>query len=111
MSEVPSLRRKNLEADEDEYQRIKRFIIGKARRYKLDPVPISDRLTVSLSVKQLDRLRTEVVQAGFAIEFKEHARYGDGIAKARSEGPTHFGSSPRNGGGARHPKAPDWASG
>lgn len=101
-------RRKNLEVDEEEYRRVRQLILIKAKRYDLNPVEISDRLTVNFSPEQLQRLVDEVAKAGHALVFKEQVAYSTHIANERQRTP-RFGSEPRDQ-GVRHPKAVDWAN-
>lgn len=110
MSEVPSLRGKNLLVSDDEWQRCKRLILAKARRYKLEIVEISDRLVTGMSPEQIARIVIEVAEEGVVIEWKRRAGYGLELSRVASDGPRRFGSHPNNH-GERHPKGPDWANG
>ena len=110
MSEVPSLRSKNLLVDEAEWQRCKRLILLKARRYKRDTVEVSDRLVVGMSPQQLAQLVTELAEEGVTVDWKRHAGYGAELSRVASDGPRRLGSHPNNH-GERHPKGPDWANG
>lgn len=103
-------RRRNLEVAEEEYQRVRRLVLGKARRYALEPVPVSDRLVVSFSPEQLARLVTELAgeDPPVTVEWRDQTGYSAEIA-ARSMEHTRFGSEPRRQ-GERHPKSVDWAN-
>lgn len=103
-------RRKNLEVDEDEYQRVRRLVLGKARRYSLEPVPVNDRLVVSFSEGQLERLTDELgaEDPPVTVAWSDSTGYPAEIAALRAQHP-RFGSEAR-GQGARHPKSVDWAN-
>lgn len=100
--------RSNLEVDEEEFARILRLVLGKARRYRLQRVEVSSRLVVSLTGEQLLRLRSEVEEAGFELVLNDQTSYAGWIARRATDGPTRFGSAPR---GVRHEKTVDWAGG
>jgi len=103
-------RSKNLEVDEEEFQRVKRLIIGKAKRYSLAKVEISDRLIVGFSPEQVERLVAEVAEADHELVFKDHIGYSAVIASRRQEKVSRFGGEPKRSQGVRHPKSVDWAN-
>ena len=96
----------NLVIDEDEFQRTKLLVIGKAKRYNLKKVEVSDRLVTKFQPDQVERLVAEVAEAGFELTFKTHG-YAQDISNLRQQQP-RFGSEPRHD-GVRHPKSPNWA--
>jgi hypothetical protein len=105
-------RRQNLEVPEEEFTRVKRLVLGKARRYSLEPVPVSDRLVVSFSPEQLERLARELAEEdpSVTVEWRDQTGYSAEIAARNLERPSRFGGDPRRSEGARHPKSVDWAN-
>lgn len=105
-------RRQNLEVDEDEYRRVRKLVLGKARRYDLDPVPVSDRLVATFSEAQLERLERELGEEDppVTVAWKDQTGYSAEIAARSQERPSRFGGDPRRSEGARHPKSVDWAN-
>lgn len=105
-------RRQNLEVDEDEYRRVRALVLGKARRYALDPVPVSDRLVATFSEAQLERLERELGEEDppVTVAWKDQTGYSAEIAARSQERPSRFGGDPRRSEGARHPKSVDWAN-
>lgn len=102
-------RRSNLELDEDEFQRVKRLIVGKANRYHLVKVEVSDRLVIKFVPEEVNRLVAEVAEAGFELTFKNQAGYSVDIAARRKANEVpRFGAEPRSD-GVRHPKTVHWA--
>jgi len=102
-------RRVNLDIDEEEFQRTKLLVLGKAKRYHLSTVEVSDRLVTKFTPEQVDRLVAEVAEAGFALEFKNHSGYiAEITARRRLNDAPRFGAEPRHDGG-RHPKTVHWA--
>lgn len=102
-------RRDNLDIDEEEFQRTKRLVVGKAKRYGLTEVEVSDRLVTKFDPEQVERLVAEVAKAGFELTFKNQTGYIDEItARRRANDAPRFGAEPRHPGG-RHPKTVHWA--
>ncbi len=100
-------RRKNQVTDQ-EFEHAYKLIVGKATRYQLTKVEVSDRLVVGFSADQLAKLVQDVADAGFTVEFKNQTGYADDIAHQVRQ-VQRFGSEPTQRG--RHPKSVDWANG
>jgi hypothetical protein len=92
-------RRRDLEVDEAEYQRARALVLGKARRYGLEPVTVSDRLVVAFSDEQLARLERELAAEDppVTVAWRRTTGYGSELAAGRQQ-PPRFGSDPRRGG-------------
>ena len=60
----------NLVIDEDEFQRTKLLVIGKAKRYSLKKIEVSDRLITKFQPDQVKRLVAEVAERAGTIAWE-----------------------------------------